>query len=408
MYSYFLEFLSVLSLNQLNKAVIDAGLAEKVLLLSARKTRRPCPAGVPSSCRPRGSFPPARLRDRDYAHIRRPQSCEALLPVPDDASCQGRLKFHRHAPRRRHNIGASCVRPAATAKLGPAPLLHLLVEAYNDQKGSEGPALVPRGYSFEGQILQKEMGLMKIDDVSAREKDQQATAARNEAASNVDVWLARGAVLVIVALQFLLVNDLTPLPRWLMPSLELALLLPLSAATAWSIGVKKRVVSVEIPSDLSEMVARHRKIIRAAFFVLTGLVSIANLLSLAGLVQAILKGQVGSGKSLLVDALNIWATNVIIFSLWYWNLDRKIQRTRAEHVPDFIFTQETLPLELTRRLYVPGYIDYLFLAFTNATAFSPSDTFPLTARAKLLMMLQALISLVTIALVASRAVGILA
>jgi hypothetical protein len=63
---------------------------------------------------------------------------------------------------------------------------------------------------------------------------------------------------------------------------------------------------------------------------------------------------------------------------------------------------------LTQRVYVPGYIDYLFLAFTNATAFSPSDTFPLTARAKLLMMLQALISLITIALGASRAVGILA
>jgi hypothetical protein len=67
-----------------------------------------------------------------------------------------------------------------------------------------------------------------------------------------------------------------------------------------------------------------------------------------------------------------------------------------------------LPPALTRRVYVPGYIDYLFLAFTNATAFSPSDTFPLTARAKLLMMLQALISLITIALGASRAVGILA
>ena len=80
----------------------------------------------------------------------------------------------------------------------------------------------------------------------------------------------------------------------------------------------------------------------------------------------------------------------------------------SEHAPDFIFTQQTLPPALTRRVYVPGYIDYLFLAFTNATAFSPSDTFPLTARAKLLMMLQALISLITIALGASRAVGILA
>ena len=147
--------------------------------------------------------------------------------------------------------------------------------------------------------------------------------------------------------------------------------------------------------------------IRAAFFLLTGLVSIANLLALAGLVHAIMRGHADSGKSLLVDALNIWATNVIIFSLWYWNLDKK-PGARDEPAPDFVFTHQMLPRGFTRRIRAPGYIDYLFLAFTNATAFSPSDTFPLTARAKVLMMLQALISLVTIALVAARAVGMLA
>jgi len=233
---------------------------------------------------------------------------------------------------------------------------------------------------------------------------------RSEAspAAPADIWLARGAVLIIVALQFLLVNDLTPLPRWMMPTLEIALLLPLSAATAWTLGVARKRRASESEGDSWSRVAIHRSRIRAAFFFLTGLVSVANLLALAGLVHAIMRGHADSGKSLLVDALNIWATNVIIFSLWYWNLDKKPPGARVEAAPDFVFTHQMLPRGFTRRIRAPGYIDYLFLAFTNATAFSPSDTFPLTARAKLLMMLQALISLVTIALVAARAVGMLA
>jgi hypothetical protein len=254
-----------------------------------------------------------------------------------------------------------------------------------------------------------EKAVMEIDDASANEESERAaSAARNLATSTLDIWLVRCAVLVIVALQFLVVNDLTLLPRWIMPSLELALLLPLSIATAWSIGATKKVAAADNPGDFWEIVAHDRNMIRRAFLFLTGLVSVANLLSLAGLVQAIVGGNAGSGKSLLIDSLNIWATNIIIFSLWYWNLDRKNPLTETEQPPDFVFTQQTLPPALTRRVYVPGYIDYLFLAFTNATAFSPSDTFPLTARAKLLMMLQALISLITIALGASRAVGILA
>ncbi len=227
-------------------------------------------------------------------------------------------------------------------------------------------------------------------------------------AAPADIWLARGAVLVIVALQFLLVNDLTVLPRWMMPTLELALLLPLSAATAWTLGVERKHGGSEIESDSWIRLVKRRSMIHAAFFVLTGLVTVANLLALGGLVHAILHGHASSGTSLLVDALNIWATNVIIFSLWYWNLDKKPPGAPSEGCPDFVFTQQTLPISFTRRIRAPGYVDYLFLAFTNATAFSPADTFPLTARAKILMMLQALISLVTIALVAARAVGILA
>jgi hypothetical protein len=242
-------------------------------------------------------------------------------------------------------------------------------------------------------------------DVRAPGEERSEAAPATAAA---DIWLARGAVLVIVALQFLLVNDVTLLPRWVMPTLELALLLPLSIATAWTLGVEKKRAGLEDEGDLWSRLASHRSMIRAAFFSLTGLVSVANLLALSGLVQTIMRGHADSGKSLLVDALNIWATNVIIFSLWYWNLDKKPLDAPAESGPDFVFTQQTLPISFTRRVRAPGYIDYLFLAFTNATAFSPADTFPLTPRAKLLMMLQALISFVSIALVAARAVGILA
>ena len=249
---------------------------------------------------------------------------------------------------------------------------------------------------------------MEIDAAAQAEDQKAAEAAERLAARALDVWLARAAVLAIVALQILLVNDLSGIPRWVMPSLELALLAPLSVATAWSTGAARKVASADDPSDLWEIVARNRKLIRGAFVLLTGLVSIANLIALYGLIQAMLGGHAQNGKSLLVDSLNIWGTNLIIFSLWYWNIDRRTPPIDDDVQSDFVFTQQTLPASLMLRPYVPGYIDYLFLAFTNATAFSPSDTFPLTARAKLLMMLQALISLVTIAFVAARAVGILA
>lgn len=118
----------------------------------------------------------------------------------------------------------------------------------------------------------------------------------------------------------------------------------------------------------------------------------------------------GAGTTLLLDALNIWVTNVIVFALWFWSTDRGgpptcglVKRAHA----DFLFPQMTL-LDREVRDWLPGFVDYVFLAFTNATAFSPTDTLPLTQRAKLLMMAEAMISLLTIALVAARAVNILA
>jgi hypothetical protein len=126
------------------------------------------------------------------------------------------------------------------------------------------------------------------------------------------------------------------------------------------------------------------------------------------LVKALLSGNAkSSGQSLLLDAINIWGTNVIAFALWYWNIDRggpASQGITMVEEDDFLFPQMTLP---ECKEWTPGFTDYLYLSFTNASAFSPTDTMPLSERAKLLMMAESAISLLTLALVAARAVNIL-
>jgi hypothetical protein len=220
----------------------------------------------------------------------------------------------------------------------------------------------------------------------------------------VDFWLARGAVFVIVGLQIGIVNDLTIGPRWLAPSLELALLIPLSIATAWT----QRRARKALTKEQVTLIGRDRLRVRRLAIFLTAVVTLMNFGALARLIEAILAGHAGSGRTLLLDAINIWATNVI-FALWFWALDHggPAGAFGPKRGKDFLFTQQQTGEPARFPNWSPGFIDYLFLAFTNATAFSPADTFPLTSRAKLLMMAESGISLVTIALVASRAVGIL-
>jgi uncharacterized membrane protein len=133
---------------------------------------------------------------------------------------------------------------------------------------------------------------------------------------------------------------------------------------------------------------------------LLGLISFANIISL-GVVISALFGNIGvSGHDLLVSSLAIYLTNIIVFGLWYWELDN----TRRA-IPDFLFPQQSAGNRDTR--WRPLFFDYLYVSVTNATAFSPTDTLPLTHRAKLLMLIQSVTSLITIALVVSRAVNIL-
>lgn len=225
----------------------------------------------------------------------------------------------------------------------------------------------------------------------------------------LDRWLARGAVLVIVTLQIGFVNDLSVGPTWLAPAIELALLIPLSAGTIWT---QRSVRKAETIAQW-RLVRSRRRFVRTLAIALTAFSTAINFVALVLLIQAIIESHAGTGRALLIDAINIWTTNVLIFTLWFWFLDRGGPSSRGlvpDHKRDFLFTQQQQQgpgEEAGFAGWLPGFIDYLFLAFTNATAFSPADTFPLTPRAKLLMMAESAISLITIAVVASRAVGIL-
>jgi uncharacterized membrane protein len=136
---------------------------------------------------------------------------------------------------------------------------------------------------------------------------------------------------------------------------------------------------------------------------------VANVISLVRLVDLLLNGQVRNGHALIWYAVQIWFTNVLVFGLWYWELDRggPAERAGTHHrEPDFLFPQMANPGCAPPR-WNPSFLDYLYVSFTNATAFSPTDTLPLTEWAKVLMMVQSLASLITVALVAARAVNIL-
>ena len=198
------------------------------------------------------------------------------------------------------------------------------------------------------------------------------------------------AVVAIIGLQMSLLEKLTLGPNWLAPALELALLVPLMV-----VAPKRR------PGDARGL--------RVAAVVLIGLINAANIASLLLLVHFLLVGGKANGGALLFDAVKLWLTNVILFALWFWELDRGGPNRRghsSQKHPDFLFPQMTAP-DLAPSGWKPSFLDYVFVSFTNAAAFSPTDTLPLTARVKMLMMVQALTSLLTVALVAGRAVNIL-
>ena len=206
-------------------------------------------------------------------------------------------------------------------------------------------------------------------------------------------WPALLAVVGISGIYLLMSSSLSPWPRWLLPGMIVALLIPM----------------------LLSLYRGHALMTRTLGLALLGLVTFAEAASATFLViglVAVSAGQSGQAHSgapaLLRDAALIWVANVLTFALWYWELDgggpgrrhREGYRSR-----DFVFPQ--LTLHQPDPSWCPYFVDYLFLAFNTSTAFSPTDTLVLSQRAKALMMAQALISLMVLAILAARAINTL-
>jgi len=208
-------------------------------------------------------------------------------------------------------------------------------------------------------------------------------------------------------------------PRWpvvitILAVLILQLELPerVKLAPGWTlyvggIAVMAPMVAVGL-SSAKTFWLRVERIVTLFFSVVIGL---STVLILVTLISEMLNpsGKI-SGLQLLASSVAVWVFNVLAFTLLYWQIDRGGPDARANNTsprPDWLFPQEGAPEEDLSADWRPMFVDYLFLGYCTATAFSPTDALPLTPRAKVLMMLQSSISLVTIVVVASRAIGLL-
>ncbi len=154
--------------------------------------------------------------------------------------------------------------------------------------------------------------------------------------------------------------------------------------------------------------AKHRGLHHVVALGLLAMISLANIVALAFVLNALIVSHATiAGSQLLVAAVVIFMTNIIVYGLWYWEIDSPgLTRTRwSKHDKDFQFTQQDMPREFPD--WKPEFADYLYVSVTNAINFAPADTKPLTRSAKLLMASQALISVFTLALVIARSVSIL-
>jgi uncharacterized membrane protein len=198
------------------------------------------------------------------------------------------------------------------------------------------------------------------------------------------------AVAAVIALQLLLPDRIVPQARYLLPALEGAMLVLLIVINPFRVD-------------------RESSLLRAGGLVLSWLVVTANGWSVVLLVIDLLSGRAETPTGLLAAGAAVWLTNMLAFALLYWELDRGGPAARAGGVhdtPDFLFAQMQSP-ELAPKDWEPRFADYLYLAFTNATAFSPTDVLPLSRWAKLTMMVQSAVALTVVVLVVARAVNVL-
>jgi len=206
-------------------------------------------------------------------------------------------------------------------------------------------------------------------------------------------WPVALAILAVIFLLAILPDRVRLLPMWGTYVIGFSVLMP--------------IVAVGVTAAKTQWL-RVERTITLWFFVVVGAFTLGNLANL--IAAMVYRSAEVSGLQLLTSSIALWVINVLTFSMLYWQIDRGGPEARLNAPstrPDWLFPQEGAPGEDVPRGWEPNFVDYVYLAFSTATAFSTTDAMPLTSRAKLLMMLEGTISLITIVIVASRAINIL-
>ncbi len=205
------------------------------------------------------------------------------------------------------------------------------------------------------------------------------------------IWQLQFGVVVIMALQYFTDSSFLPYNKFVILGFEAVLLIALAIVT----------------TDGYREVSRSRRLLA---LVLIAIVAAINIFSLIFLVQALMAAHSVpiEGGQLLQSGFTIYVTNIFMFALLYWEMDGggPDRRSANERVRDFLFPQ-MIHHAISKKGWLPGFMDYLYLSTTNVMNFASADTIPVSHRAKFLMMIQALVSVVTVVLVAARAIGVL-
>ena len=205
-------------------------------------------------------------------------------------------------------------------------------------------------------------------------------------------WPVALAIIAVVVILALLPGRVRLFPAWLPYVAGIVLIVAMA------------------PVGVTAARARWLRVEHTIMLLFIAMVGVGNLATLAQVIRTmVLRSSEVGGLQLLASSIAVWVNNVLAFALLYWQIDRGGPEARlndAGRRPDWLFPQATAPDHVPPNWH-PTFVDYLFLAYSTATAFSTTEVAPLTSRAKLLMMLESTISLVTIVVVASRAINIL-
>ncbi len=206
-------------------------------------------------------------------------------------------------------------------------------------------------------------------------------------------WPVAITILVVIGLLALLPGRIKLFADWVPYAIGVLVITP--------------IIAVELTKDNAHWIRFERIVtIFFMFFIVPGM-----LIILASLIQKMIQQstEIG-GLQLFASSIAVWTTNILAFSMLYWQIDSDGPEARMNASgkrPDFLFSQQSAPAEAVPPNWRPNFVDYLYLSFTTATAFSPTDVLPMTSRGKLLMMLNSSISLLTLVVVAARAINIL-